>query len=251
MDEKHIEVEAEGGRIPVLEVLPDGEGPWPLVVFYMDAFGPRPALTGMAERLAGAGYAVVQPDLYWRSAPYEPFDPTKAFNDPEERERLMGLLHSVTPAQVASDTLAVVDEVASDPRIEAQCFGTVGYCMGGRLSFTMAEELPDRVAAAAGFHPGGLVTDAPDSPHRRVDRIGDATIYLGVADEDRSCTPEQQQTLREALDEAGVDYTMELYQGAKHGYAVPDHSVYDEDAAERHWARLLDLFGRALRPAGR
>ena len=44
------------------------------VILYMDAFGPRPALDGMAERLASEGYAVLVPDLFYRNAPYGPFD---------------------------------------------------------------------------------------------------------------------------------------------------------------------------------
>ena len=42
------------------------------VILYMDAFGPRPALDGMAQRLAGEGYAVLVPDLFYRRAPYGP-----------------------------------------------------------------------------------------------------------------------------------------------------------------------------------
>jgi len=246
MSKRRIELERDGGVLDALFYEPAGDGPWPLVVFYMDAFGLRPVLEHMAEHLTDQGYAVLQPNLYWRSGSFEPFEPSKAFGDPDERARIMALLHSVKVDDVATDTVALVDEVTRDGRVRTEHFGCVGYCMGGRIAFCMAEALPDRVEASASFHPGGLVTDGPDSPHLAANRIR-GVIYLGIADEDRSCTPEHQQALRQALDAAGVDYTLELYSGAEHGFAIEDHSVYDAEAAKRHWQRMLELFDTELK----
>jgi carboxymethylenebutenolidase len=226
--------------------LPSGDGPWPLVLFYMDAFGLRPAMDQMAGRLTGAGYAVLQPNLYWRSGPFAPFDPPKTFGDPDERARIMALLNSVRVEDVVPDTLALVEEAAKDPRVETQRMGCVGYCMGGRIAFGVASMLGERVAACASIHPGGLVTDDATSPHRQLGGMR-ARLYLGIADEDRGCTAEHQQALREALDSARVRYALEVYRGALHGFAVPDHSVHDPAAAERHWERVLSLFGDELR----
>jgi len=225
--------------------LPSGAGPWPLVVFYMDAFGLRLALDAMASRLTSAGYAVLQPNLYWRSGGFAPFETAKAFSDPGERARIMALLNSVRIEDVVPDTLALVDEVSRDGGVKTQRFGCVGYCMGGRVAFGVAAALGERVAACASIHPGGLVTDEPTSPHRNVAGIR-ARLYLGVADQDRSCTPEHQQALRDALEAARVRFVLEVYDGAQHGFAVPDHSVHDPAAAERHWERVLDLFGEEL-----
>lgn len=245
MTTEHIEAKRPEGVLDARLHLPSGEGPWPLVVFYMDAFGLRPALDDMASRLTGAGYAVLQPNLYWRSGPFAPFEPAKAFGDPDERARLMALLNSVRVEDVVPDTLALVEQVSRDPRMKSQRFGCVGYCMGGRIAFGVASMLGERVAASASIHPGGLVTDEPASPHRNVKDIR-ARIYLGIADQDRGCTPEHQQALREALDAANVRYALDVYNGALHGFAVPDHSVHDAAAAERHWERVLALFADEL-----
>lgn len=246
MIENQVDVPTEDGALEARLFLPDDEGPWPLVVFYMDAFGLRPALSEMAERLVDAGYAVAQPNLYWRSSSFEPFDPAAAFGDAAERERLMKLLNAVRVDQVASDTLALVDEVTEDRRVQGNRFGCVGYCMGGRMAFAVAKEIPERVAAAASIHPGGLVTDEPDSPHRKASQIR-GVVYLGIADEDRGCTVEHQRALRQALEDAGVRHTLELYTGAHHGFAVPDLPVFDRAAAERQWQRVLGLFDTELR----
>jgi len=243
--EERIELRRDAGVLDARFYLPDGNDLVPLVVFYMDAFGLRPALAGMATRLVERGYAVLQPNLYWRSGSFAPFSPAATFADPAERERIMRLMSAVRVEQVAEDTLALVDAVSANPRVKAERFGCLGYCMGGRIAFGIAAALPDRVAASASIHPGGLVTDQPDSPHLKAGAIA-GRVYLGIADEDRGCTAEHQHALRKALDAAGVRYDLELYTGARHGFAVPDHSVYDQAAAERHWARVLELFDAEL-----
>ena len=228
--------------------LPEGEAPCPLVVFYADAAGLRPAMSEMAAHLTQAGYAVLLPDIYLRQQPLAPFDCETVFSDPPERARLMALLGTIRPAQVLADTQVLLDHLAAHiPRIQSEKAGFVGYCVGGRLAFLAAAGIPERVAATAAIHAGGLVTDAPDSPHRQVARIA-APLYLGVADSDTSCTPQHQQQLREVLDAAGVTYQLEMYPGARHGFAVPDFPAYSPSAAGPHWQRVLALFGAATAP---
>lgn len=245
MTETIITAADDDGQVDARLFMPEGEGPSPLVVFYVDAGGLRPAMSAMGERLARAGYAVVQPNPYWRSGPHEPFDAQTVFSDPPERARLMALMHAVRPAAVVADTKALVASLEGDRRIDAARVGLVGYCMGGRLAFITATAWPERVAAIASIHGGGLVGESEDSPHRASERLR-AAVYLGVADHDASCSPEHQAALRAALDEAGVRYQLEFYAGARHGFAAPDFPVFDEAASERHWERVLALFGAHL-----
>jgi carboxymethylenebutenolidase len=101
------------------------------------------------------------------------------------------------------------------------------------------------VAAAASFHGGGLATEEPDSPHlAAVDAGGE--LYVGHADNDASMPPEQMARLTQALADAHVRHTAELYVGAAHGWTQVDTPAYDEPSAERHWMRMLELFGRVL-----
>lgn len=218
----------------------------PAVLLCPDALGARPAAHAMAERLAGLGYVVMLPDLFYRAGHRAPFNAETVWSTPPERERLMALLQSLTLARMAIDAGAYLEALAAQPDVRADRIGITGYCIGGRLAIVAAIHHPDRVRAAASFHGGGLVTDAPDSPHRFVDRIR-ATVYLGVADADRGCTPEHQGVLAAALAAADVDYRIELYKGKKHGFAVADHAgAYDRDAAERHWQRLESLFSETI-----
>lgn len=223
---------------------PAGAGPWPGVISYMDRPGIRRDLFTIARRLASHGYFVALPDLYYRSGRYEPINPTAAFAEGPERERLMKLFQSINNGLVMRDTSVVLDFLDHQAAV-AEKIGCVGYCMGGGFALSAAGAYPDRIAAAASFHGGRLATDAPDSPHLLAGRMR-ATLYIGVAGIDPYFPPEELERLKHALDAAGVRYTLEIYPDVRHGFAVDGVPVYDRDAAERHWTRLLALFTDTL-----
>ncbi|PDQ17556.1 dienelactone hydrolase [Mesorhizobium sanjuanii] len=213
------------------------------IILYMDAFGPRPALDGMAERLAGDGYAVLVPDLFYRNAPYGPFDAKTAFTVETSKAALMALVSGTTQEMTISDGGAFIDALAGEGVTGP--IGVVGYCMGGARALNAAATHPDRIKAAVSFHGGNLASDAADSPHRKAASIK-ARVYVGTAGVDRSFPPEQSARLAEALRVAEVDHTIENYVGMAHGWCVPDHSVFDATGAERHWKRLTTLFAETL-----
>jgi carboxymethylenebutenolidase len=222
-----------------------GDGSWPAVILYPDAAGVRETFQAMAERLAGLGYAVLLPDVYYRSGGYAPFDASTVFSDPEERKRMGALMAQLTAAAIISDAGAYLEFLAGRPEVTGTGVGTTGYCMGGRMSLLTAAHYPTRVSAAASFHGGRLaVEDDPDSPYLVADRIL-ASVHVAAADNDSSFPPEQYARLEQAFTAAGVDYTMAVYPAA-HGFAVPDNETYDLAAAERHWGALEDLYGRRL-----
>lgn len=108
-----------------------------------------------------------------------------------------------------------------------------------------AATVPDRVAAAASFHGGGLVTDEPDSPHLLVPEMNTQFLFA-IAENDDEDEPEVKNVLRETFDSAGLSAEIEVYEGTAHGWCPPDSPVYHEEQAERAWSRLLVLFENAL-----
>ncbi len=232
------------GTCTVRLFTPEGEGPWPGVVMYPDAGGVRDTFDEMAAKLADFGYAVLLPDVYYRLGDWEPIDMKTAFSDPEQRKRLMSMIGSITPDTMATDAAAFFDYLVARPEVSGDRFGLTGYCMGGRTAVVVAGRLPDRVAAAASFHGGGLVTDCEDSPHLRADDI-QAVVYVAGAENDGSFTAEHAEQLEKALTAAGVDHKIETYPAA-HGYAVPDNASYDAAAADRHWTAMREFFGANL-----
>ena len=233
------------GTCPVTLHTPDGDGPWPGIVLYPDAGGARQTFREMGDKLAGLGYAVLVPDVYYRDGDWAPFEMATVFNDEGERKRLFSMISKVTPDIMAADASAFFDYLASRPEVSGEAFGTTGYCMGGRTSLVVAGRVPERVAAAMSFHGGGLAADDPGSPHLLADQMK-AAVYVGGAENDASFTEEAAETLDKALTAANVEHTIEFYE-AGHGFAVPDNAPYDSAAAQRHWEAMKSFFGAHLR----
>jgi carboxymethylenebutenolidase len=245
MQGQAVDIATPDGVADAYLARPD-DSPHPGVLFIMDAYGLRPTIDEMVDRIAADGYVVLAPNVFYRAgrAPVLPM-PDQTDSDARTRffESVLPLIGQLTPDRLASDATAYLDYLAEaagpDP------VAITGYCMGARVGWRIAAARPDRVAALAGFHAGGLVTDAPDSPHRSVGEI-DAELYFGFADQDRSMTAEQIATLERALDDAGARYRSEVYAGAQHGYTMADSAAYNEAARERHFRELGSLLDRAL-----
>ena len=244
MTHEEVTVRTRDGNCPVHVFTPDGKGAWPAVIVYMDAGGIRPALMQLGERLAGGGYLVLVPDLFYRYGPYGPLVPKEVFAG-DFRAILGPLMATTDNARAAQDTEALLAYLDTRDDVTHKV-GTVGFCMGGGMAITAAGTFPERIAAAISFHGGRLATDDPKSPHLLAPKIR-AELYIAVADDDRSCPPEMVERFEQALDDAGVRYRCEVYRGASHGWMKPDFPVYDEAAAERGWSEMFALFDRVLK----
>ena len=245
MNGERIDLPSSDGVLDVHVFTPGtSNGPWPAIVLYMDAFGIRPALASMAQHLASDGYTVVLPNLYYRT-PFAPFAPDVVATEGAERERFKRMIASINQKMVMDDTRLVIDRLDRHPSVRPDRLGAVGYCMGGGYALAAAGTFPDRVVVAASFHGGSLATDKADSPHRLAPQMR-ARVYIGAAEIDASFPPEQQVRLEQALTDARVPHTMEIYPKAKHGFAVTGHIAYDEESAVRHWQRLQDLLKESM-----
>ena len=202
--------------MPTFLFHPEHDGPHPVVLYLMDAPGIRPALRDMASRLATAGYYVMLPYLYYRGGPYREF--TQSDEDMHARTELMG---TITPTNIVGDAEAMLAHADGDPAAPSGGnVGAVGFCMSGGLALALARALPERVAAAASIHGARLVRDTDDSPHRGLDTVR-AEVYFAWCDNDATAPPETIPVMREALDEAGVRYTLDFIDYADHGFAPP------------------------------
>jgi carboxymethylenebutenolidase len=243
-----VDIATADGTADAYLARPDEGRPHPGVLMYQDAFGVRPHLKAMADRLAAAGYAVLVPNVFYRHGRV-PVVELPEFIDMAARPDIVGrvvpLMQALTPELTKRDAGAYLAWFAESPLVTDGPVGITGYCMGARLALYTAGAHPDRVAVAAGFHGGDLASESPDSPHLLADRIT-AELYFAHADEDSSMPEEQVFRLEKALADAGVPHRCEVYAGAHHGYTQSDTAAYDPAAAERHWTELLALFGRVL-----
>jgi carboxymethylenebutenolidase len=245
-----VTVRAADGIADGFFARPAGGGPYPAVLLYIDAFGIRPALEAHAQRLAGHGYSVFVPNVLYRhglSPVIENIDQLVGGPDRAALFAVLGpMMKALTPEATIADSQAWLAFLRDREDVREGPIGTVGYCMGGRLSLRMAGEFADAVSAAASFHGGNLATGEDNSPHLSAVRAA-GELYIGHADNDGSMDPEQMGRLAWALGDAHVRHTTELYVGAMHGWTQTDTPAYDEPSAKRHWMRMLDLYGRVLR----
>ena len=248
--ETEVNVKTPDGHCDAAYIHPRS-GSHPGVLIWPDAFGLRPSMRDIARRLAAEGYAVLVPNPFYRIAKAPLFVSGAAFNfaDPAERAKLQPLMASINAAGAAErDGAACIAFLDAQGEVDkARPIGVQGYCMGGALVLRTAAARADRVGAGASFHGGGLVTEAPDSPHLLAPKIN-AAMYFGIASNDDQRQPEAKDTLKAAFAAAKVAAQIEVYP-AKHGWCVPDMPkdpsgtpIYSEPDAERAWGRLLALY---------
>ncbi|MBI5090502.1 MAG: dienelactone hydrolase family protein [Actinobacteria bacterium] len=241
MIEHHIDLPARDGAMNTFVTHPEEGGPFPVVLFYMDAPGKREELHDMARRLATVGYYVVLPNLYYRWT--REFDLITGTSG-ETRTRMFELMHSLSDDMVASDTEALFAHIDADPRADASRVGCVGYCMSGPFVFAMACTFPDRIRAAASVYGVRLFGEGSPAP---LAPKATGELYFACAEFDEYAPLDMVDALEQHLIACGANARVERYPGAHHGFAFPLRPVYDKAAAERHWERLFALFDRTLR----
>ena len=242
MIDQQIDIATKDGKTTTFISHPERGGPFPVIIFYMDAPAIREELRDMARRLGTAGYYVMLPNMYYRAGVMElgPINP-----DPEspERKKMFELMHSLTIPLVMEDTKALLAYAGTQKAANTGIVGTVGYCMSGRYAVNAATHFPDSVKAAASIYGTKLATDQPDSPHLAADKTK-AELYFGCAETDVYAPQEIIDKIAASMKDANAE--VEVYPGTHHGFAFPKRPIYDRDAAERHWERLLALYRRNL-----
>ncbi len=241
-----ITIQTADGQCPAYVFTPPAPGRYPGVLLFMDGFGIRPTLFHMAQRMAGGGFVVLLPDLFYRIGSYPAIDVPKVFQSPDVRKAVEGLIGKPTnPALALKDTASLVEYMSHRSDVAGPHLGAVGYCMGGAIALGAAGLYPDSIAAAASFHGGNLAIDSDVSPHRLATKMK-ASVYVAAAEKDTSYPPEMALLLEQALQAAGVEHRCETYLGAVHGWTMPDTPRFNADATERHWRELFAFFRETL-----
>lgn len=242
MTEKTLSIGTPDGSMETFVAHPDGGGPFPIVVLYMDAPGIREELRGFVRRIAGEGYFAVLPDLYYRRGRIR-LDMTAE----GARQEMFSHMRSLSNAGVVSDTAALLDALRSEPAAKDGPAGCIGYCMSGQFVMTVAGTFPDRFRASISCYGVSIVTDAADSPHRLAGNLR-GEIFFAFAEKDEYVPAPVIDTLRESLERNGIDHGIEIYPGTEHGFCFPERAwCYVEAAAEDVWRRSFAMFERQLR----
>jgi len=231
---------------------PQAAGRFPLVVLFMDVWGLREELFAIARRVAAHGYYCMVPNLYYREGKisYEPrnaagqmvsFDTLPA----ALQDQILSHAAKLNRQTVRTDIAALLDFCRTEP-VDDGAAGSVGFCLGGRFTFHVAQEFPERFRANASLHGTWLVSDTADSPHRLA-QLMRGEIYCGYGGNDRFATPDVLAALERALGgRSDLVYRFNVHPGAGHGYALPDRDIHDPAATEIDWREIFAMFERQL-----
>jgi carboxymethylenebutenolidase len=244
--EESVTISTPDGTAEVTLFIPDSGKRYPGVLYFVDIAGVRPANLSMARRLAEQGYAVLIPNLFYRTSKLPVFDFPLQFGEERTTKRLGELSAPLTPDAMERDASAYLDFLAASDGVGPGPMGVVGFCFSGSMAMRAAAARPDRIAAGASFHGGRLCTDQPTSPHRELPRI-EGRLYFGHAVDDKSMPAEQISKFEDALKAWGGRYQSEIYEGALHGWTVPGGHVYNHPQAERAFEKLTELFAETLK----
>lgn len=249
MSERDVLIETGEGAMATFFAYPNGRGPSPVVLVYMDALGLRDELRGVGRRIADAGYYAAVPDLYHRLGDGITFEASRLL-DPEsgEMERMVAMTQKVSVDEVMADTRAILDEVERESLASGGARGCVGFCFGGRFVVPAMASFPEEFAAGSALHPSGILAKGEGSGRLELGQIR-GELYFGLGGADALHPPAAFAPAKVELERHGIRYLAEVHGGAAHGYMIPGTPVYDEQACERSWERTFDLFRRTLQQA--
>jgi carboxymethylenebutenolidase len=236
-----VEIATKDGTLTAFYAYPDGAGPFPAVILYMDAPGIREELRDFARRIAGEGYFCLLPDLYYRWGRIR----LQGKRDPASVAEYRAARVQLNNAMVADDTEAMLAFIDGQDSVDSGGRACLGFCQSGRFITTVAGRFPDQFAACAAAYGTDIVTDQPDSPHQLVKNI-EAEMYYGFAEHDDLVPPKVIETLEAELAEHKVASEVEVYPGVHHGFCFPLRDIYDKASAERYWGKLFALYERRL-----
>jgi len=244
MIEETIPIATADGVMPTFITRPEGGGPHPAVIVYMDAPGIREELRDFARRIATVGYYCMLPSLYYRDG--EPSFKVGGQRSEEEGQRMRALMDALTNQRIVEDTRPLLAHLDADPDARAGDVGCIGYCMSGQYVLTVAGTFPERFKASVSLHGVRMWTDEEDSPHKLIPSLQGGQ-YFGFAEVDQWMSLEMVEQLKGEIARHGADTLVEVHPGTEHGFVFPERAVFHKHEAERSWERTFALFDKHLR----
>ena len=154
-----------------------------------------------------------------------------------------------TDAQIVSDVRATVAALESDPGVRADRIGITGFCMGGRVSYLAACEIPT-IRAAVPFYGGGIAgqqfTPGAAAPVTLTAKMR-AAIQLHFGESDAYIPLSAVEEIRQALQREKKDFEIHVYKGAGHGFFCRERADYNEEAAKLAWERMKGFLKKLTR----
>ena len=223
---------ADGTEMRAYVAFPTATGPVPGIILLQEAFGVNHHIRSVADRLAAAGYAVVAPELFHRTAApgleiaYSDF------------ASAMPHYNAINNDDLTADLHAAHAWLTAQPLVKADKIGSIGFCIGGRVSFLANAVLP--LAAGVSYYGGGTHTIADRAQDLHATHLffwGGLDAHIGKAAIDQ---------VIEAVEAAKKPYINTVISYADHGFYCDERPSYHPEAAKEAWALTLAFFGEKL-----
>lgn len=233
----------DGGTMPAYLARPEGEGPWPAVIVWMEIFGVNDHIRDVTRRVAAEGYVALAPNFFHRTAP----DLNLGYDEAGFEEGFKHL-NQLQADQMIADARAAVATLRERDDIVGDRIGAMGFCIGGHMTYLTACETD--VVAAASYYGGGIA--APQGPGgapstlSRTSKIG-GRIVCFFGGQDALIPADQVEAIRAALAEAGTDHAVHVYDAADHGFHCDQRGTYHEASAKDAWTKTKALFAEKLK----
>ncbi len=212
----------------------------------MDAPAIREELRDMCRKIADNGYNVILPNLFYRHGTEGnyPFDQNNYKKTKTELNKMLDTMNNTTNNMIIDDTNFILNYLHDN--FLNNNIGIVGYCMSGRFVISCAASYPDEIKAVASFYGVDIVSNKPDSAHLLANQIK-GEIYLAFAEKDFWVPKHTLSRIKDFFSKIPAKTKIEVYSNTDHGFAFPNRSTYMEEAADKHWRELFNLFERTLK----
>ncbi|MGA8617083.1 MAG: dienelactone hydrolase family protein [Candidatus Sulfotelmatobacter sp.] len=219
---------ADGTRMMAYVARPQQGGPHPGLLLFQEAFGVNHHIRSVSDRFAAEGYVVIAPELFHRTAP--PGFEVSYTDFPAA----MPQLQAVTNETAETDVRSAHEWLRSNAQVKASEISSIGFCMGGRISFLANSIVPLR--AAVSFYGGGI---APGLLDRAAKLHGPSLLIWGGLD--KHIPPEQRRAVTDALSAQKKIYVNVEFSRADHGFFCDERAAYEPHSAKQAWALTLEF----------
>jgi carboxymethylenebutenolidase len=239
---RNVELRVDDSLMRVYVASPKPAGTYPGILFYSDIYQLGSPMIRLVNYLAGFGYVVAAPEIFHR------LEPIGAVIEPDDLGRMQGNddARRTAIAEYDADGRAVIDFLKAETAVNPDKIGTLGFCIGGHLSFRAAFHSEIKAAVCCyptGIPSGKLGQGIADTIHRVSEVKGEMLLILGTLDPH---IPESDRhTLIKAIEDANVTHQVLLYE-AEHTFMRDDGYRYDAAVATSAWAEIIIFLERVF-----
>lgn len=224
------------GEMRIYVAAPDDGNQHPGLVVIQEAFGVNNHIQDVARRYAEQGFVSAAPDLFHR------FE--HKLVEYSEMQTGMGQTAQMNADRIEMDVRAAVELLNSRADVKRGQIGTIGYCFGGRGSYTAATRIPDLKAAVV-YYGGGIAADNPAAPVNESEKIR-APILAFFGEQDQAIPMAQVQKIKDTLSRLGKTHEVHTYPLAGHGFFCNERASYNKEAAEDAWTKTVPFLKKNL-----